>query len=200
VIIFTSLLCVAFPESHLLMALQEHFRVFPISWQSGTPASSTMIQTNTKHQTQHTIFHTHTHISKIDLIFSQQCYYDSTILRCAPVVKWAQSTQHLSHPMTQHHIPEDLNLQNYGGRDKERGALSVVWITLLCFSSLPVTNTRQFRAALYVRIQKFNLLLSLMSYVKNLLHTPWRHTQGHKVTATLILNLGSMLRWMVSLS
>jgi hypothetical protein len=117
-----------------------------IYWQSGMPASSTMIQTNTESQTQHTIFHTRIHQKKISS--SHSSVTTTTILRCTTVVKSAHSTQHFSHTVTQYHIPEDLNLQNYRGQDKERGALSVVWMTLLCFFSLPVTNWRKFRAGL----------------------------------------------------
>jgi hypothetical protein len=67
---------------------------------------------NITYNIPHTHTHTHTHIKHrsylltavlLGLVASRMCHWG----------KWAHSTQHFSHPITQHHIPEDLNLQNY---------------------------------------------------------------------------------------
>jgi hypothetical protein len=85
------------------------------------------------------------------------CYSESSLLGCATIVSGHTVPQHLSHPKTQHHIPEDLNLQNCIQKLKTKMCLGCCEDNLTLFP-----NHRQFRGGLWLRMPlSFNLLLSL---------------------------------------
>jgi hypothetical protein len=77
--------------------------------------------------------------------------------------KRVHSIQHFSHNMTQHHMLENCNLQNYssgrgGGGQKYTHPWDVVRINSLCVFSLPVITItmRQFSKTLQFKLLQFH--------------------------------------------
>ena len=105
----TSRFCVGVDASHLLRGLLKHFGV--LSNQAGN-LESLQATPWYKHRTSNITYNTpHTYIKHISYLLTAELlgFKPSGMWHCC---KWTHSSQHFSHPMTQHHIPEDLNLQN----------------------------------------------------------------------------------------